>query len=157
MISNAFKSAVTSEQSAKLQTASTITSGIKDVASAVLMALGFSGTFGEAGQTAAKHFAANKVGGVGGNIMLASLDEKKDTLQNKPDFTREEVTQTISSTLGDNPINRSARKQLNTVFDTLMMAKESGIINKEGKIVSSLGDIDPTSELGKNILGGLSK
>jgi hypothetical protein len=47
-------------------------------------------------------------------------------------------------------------KQLSTVFETLQKAKEENIINKKGMIESNLGDIDPNSELGKKIIGGLS-
>lgn len=161
MVSSAFKGAVQNEVSQKTQGINTITGGVKDAATAVLGALGFSGALGSGAVSgAAKHSLANRVGGIGGNIMLASMDEKvadekeyqlmKDNL-----FTKEEIGQTIKGTLGDNPINRSATKQLSTVFETLQRAKEQQVMNKQGQIETSFGEVDPTSELGKKILGGL--
>ena len=93
--------------------------------------------------------------------MLATMQEKKDTAQvnqeRKNLFTAEEVGSTIKAQLGDNPINRAAVKQLGTVFETLQKAKEEQIINKKGNIESSIGDIDPNSELGKKIIQNLDK
>ena len=97
---------------------------------------------------------AGKVGGVGGAIMMATMQEKADSAKAQKMFTEQEVQDTIASNLGDNPINNAAKKQLSTVFEKLTQAKESGIINTKGKIESSMGDIDPNSELGKKILGG---
>lgn len=161
MISNAFKGAYQNEVTQRSQGINTITSGVKDLGTAVLGALGFSGALGTgATSDVFKHALANKIGGIGGNLMLASMDEKvSDAKQldamKQGSFTREEVGSTIKAQLGDNPINRAAIKQLNTVFDTLQMAKEQNIMNKEGKIVTSFGEVDPNSELGKKLLGGM--
>ena len=91
--------------------------------------------------------------------MLSTLLEKENTVKGQKEtenlFTGEEVAGTISSTLGDNPINRSAKKQLATVFETLQRAKSDKIINKKGTIDSELGEIDPNSELGKKVLAQL--
>lgn len=161
MISNAFKGAYQNEVTQRNQGISTITSGVKDLGTAVLGALGFSGALGTgATSDVFKHTLANRIGGVGGNLMLASMDEKvSDAKQldamKQGSFTREEVGSTIKAQLGDNPINRAAIKQLNTVFDTLQMAKEQNIINKEGNIVTNFGEVDPNSDLGKKLLGGV--
>lgn len=157
MISSAFKGAVQSEVQSQTQGINTISSGVKDASTAILGALGFTGALGSGDMAkVAKHTLANRVGGIGGNLMLATMEEKKETTQNNKAFTAEEVGETIKSQLGDNPINRSAMKQLSTVFDTLQKAKEENIVNKKGMIESNLGDIDPNSELGKKIIGGLS-
>ena len=159
MISNAFRSAYQNEVTQRNQGINTITSGVKDLGTAVLGALGFSGALGSgAASDVFKHALANKIGGIGGNLMLASMDEKVSNAKQldamkQGSFTREEVGSTIKAQLGDNPINRAAIKQLNTVFDTLQMAKEQNIINKEGKIVTNFGEVDPNSELGKKLLG----
>lgn len=162
MISSAFKGAYQNEVSQQNQGISTITEGVKDTALLVAGTVGFTGGFGTSklGSTASKgtqHALAGRVGGVGGNIMLASLQEKKDSAianeENKSLFTIDKAT----SALGDNPINNFAKKTLNTVFETLQTAKENGIINKKGNISSSIGDIDPSSELGKRIVSELGK
>lgn len=160
MISNAFRGAYTNQVAQQTQGINNITQGVKDVGVAILGSMGFGGMLGEgAVAKGAQHTLAGRIGGVGGNIMLATLNQKKDTAQvnqqNQQLFTKEDVSKTIQTQLGDNPINRAAIKQLNTVFDTLQMAKEQELINKKGQIESSLGDIDPNSELGKQILQGI--
>lgn len=162
MIQHAFKSAYTSEIEAQNRGINTITSGIKDAATLVAGVLGFSGALGNGALAkGAEHALAGRVGGVGGNIMLATLQQKKDTAKAEENknklFTSEEVGQTITSQLGDNPINRAAKKSLSTVFETLVKAKEQNIINKQGNIESSMGEIDPNSELGKKIISNLDK
>lgn len=154
MIQHAFSSAYSNQVSQQNQGISNITRGVKDAATLAVGVAGFaSGSEGIAA-TAAEHTLAGRVGGVGGNIMLATLKEKeaaaKAREQQKTKFTAEEIT----SQLSDNPINRPALKQLNTVFDTLMKAKEEKMLDKKGQLDTSLGKIDPKSELGKRILGG---
>lgn len=157
MISSAFKGAYQNEVSQQNQGINTITKGVTDTATAVIGALGFAGALGSGTvATASKHALANKVGGVGGNLMLATMQEKQETGTNNKTFTAKEVSDTIATQLGDNPINRSAIKQLGTVFETLQRAKEENIINKKGVIESNLGDIDPNSELGKKILENIN-
>lgn len=160
MISSAFKSAALEETRAKQNVVGTATAGVKDLATGIVGALGFAGVGGDAFSTAAQHALAGRVGGIGGNLMLASMEEKiadakEYDLMRQGSFTREEVGSTIKSQLGDNPINRAAIKQLDTVFNTLQRAKEENII-KDSQIKSSIGDIDPNSELGKKVLGGLA-
>ena len=134
-ISNAFKDAYTNQVAQQNKGISTISNGIKDTATAILGGLGFAGSLGSGMLAkASKHALANKVGGVGGNLMLASMEEKKVSMQENQAFTAEEVTETIRGQLGDNPINRSAMKQLGTVFEKLQQAKEEKIINEKGQI-----------------------
>lgn len=159
-ISNAFKGAYVNQISQQNQGISTITQGVKDVATTAMGIAGFTGALGGGALAqGAMHSFAGRVGGVGGNIMLSTLMEKENTVKGQKEtenlFTGEEVAGTISSTLGDNPINRSAKKQLATVFETLQRAKADKIINKKGTIDSELGEIDPNSELGKKVLAQL--
>lgn len=161
-ISNAFKSAYTNEVAQQNQTINTITQGVKSAAVLAAGIVGFTGGLGE-GTIAkgAQHALAGRVGGIGGNIMLAALNQKAETAKanqsNEQLFTKKEVSDTIQSQLGDNPINRAAVRQLRTVFETLSQAREAEIINKKGNIESSIGDIDPNSELGKKIIKELDK
>ena len=166
MIQNAFKGAYTNEVSTRNQGINTIPTGIKDAVTLAMGITGFAGGFGSSdlGKKIAKgaeHALAGRVGGVGGNIMLATLQQKKESANAREDtkqlFSAEEVGQTIQSQLGDNPINRAAKKSLGTVFETLANAKQEGIINKQGNIQSSIGEIDSTSELGKKIISNLDK
>ena len=166
MIQHSFTGAYQSEVNARNQGINTISAGIKDAATLALGITGFAGGFGSSdlGKTIAKgaeHALAGRVGGVGGNIMLATLQQKNESANAREDtkqlFSAEEVGQTIQSQLGDNPINRAAKKSLGTVFETLVNAKQEGIVNKQGNIQSSMGEIDPTSELGKKIISNLDK
>ena len=150
MIQSAFKSAYTNQVSAQNQGINNITSGVKAVGMAVALGAGIA----TGGLPQAMNYIG-KITGLGGLLMQNKIEEKKESAEGQKMFTEEEVQETISSSLGNNPINRSAIKTLSTVFEKLTEAKESGIINKKGKISSELGDIDPTSELGKKIIGGL--
>lgn len=155
MISSAFKGAYQNEVSQRTQGINTISKGVTDAGIAIVGALGFTGTLGSGTfADVTKHALANRVGGIGGNLMLATMEEKKETTQNNKAFTAEEVGETIKSQLGDNPINRSAMKSLGTVFETLQKAKEEKIIGKDGMIESNMGKIDPNSPLGKKIIEG---
>ena len=156
-ISNAFKSAYTNQVAQQNQGINTITTGVKDLATTIAGVAGFTGALGSGALAqGAKHALAGRVGGVGGNIMLSTMQEKTQTAKANEEigklFTSDEVSQTISSTLGGNPINNSAIKQLGTVFETLQRAKEQNLLNKKGTIDSSIGEIDPNSELGKKVL-----
>lgn len=162
MIQHSFTSAYTNQVQAQNQGINTITGGIKDAATLIAGVAGFAGGLGDGALAkGAEHALAGRVGGVGGNIMLATLQEKKATAQvnqeRKNLFTAEEVGSTIKAQLGDNPINNAAMKSLGTVFETLTKAKQEQIINKKGNIESSMGDIDPNSELGKKIISNLDK
>ena len=162
MIQHSFTGAYTSQIGAQNQGIGTITSGVKDAATLGLGIAGFAGALGSGvGAKAAKYNLAGRVGGIGGAIMLSTLQEKKGSAeareQQKQMFSSEEVGETIKAQLGDNPINRPALKKLNTVFDTLVQAKQAGILTEEGKIQSEIGDIDPNSELGKQILSKMKE
>lgn len=81
-ISNAFKSAYQNEVSQRNKGISTITQGVKTAGTAIVGALGFTGALGSGALAeGAKHALAGKVGGVGGNIMLATLNEKTQASQ----------------------------------------------------------------------------
>lgn len=144
-ISNAFKSAYTNQVTQQNQGINTITAGVKDLATTIAGVAGFTGALGS-GVLAqgAKHALAGRVGGVGGNIMLSVMQEKTQTAKANEErgklFTSDEVSQTISST----PVD--------TVFETLQRAKEQNLLNQKGTIDSSIGEIDPNSELGKRIV-----
>lgn len=162
MISNAFKGAYTNQVAAQNQGINTITSGAKDAAILGLGIAGFAGALGSgAVAKASKYGLAGRVGGIGGAIMLSTMEDKKASAeareQQKQMFSSEEVGETIKTQLGDNPINRPALKKLNTVFETLIQARESGVLNKEGKIESEIGDIDPQSKLGQQILSKMKE
>ena len=160
-ISNAFKGAYVNQVSQQNQGISTITQGVKDLAVTAAGIAGFSGALGSGALAqGAMHAFAGKVGGIGGNIMLSTLKEKKDAARGQKEidnlFTGEEVADTINSTLGDNPINRSAKKQLATVFETLQRAKADKIINKTPE-KSFMLDNENVSYFDKKQLSSLRK
>lgn len=80
MISSAFKSANINQTNQMTQGINTITSGVKDAAVLVAGALSFSGIAGGESllNDALQHTFAGKVGGIGGNIMLMSMQEKRE-------------------------------------------------------------------------------
>lgn len=150
MIQSAFKSAYTNEVSAQNQTIGNITSGVKAVGTAATLGAGLA-----MGGTKAAVKYIGKLTGLGGILTNNKIEEKKESAEGQKMFTEEEVQETISSNLGDNPINRSAKKTLSTVFEKLTEAKESGIIDKKGKIKTSIGKFDAYSPIGVKIVGGL--
>lgn len=84
MISNAFKNAYMSEQSAINQVGANVTNAMKGAGTLIAGIAGFTGTLGDSAvATAAKHNLAGQVGGIGGNIMLATMDEKKAASQSQ--------------------------------------------------------------------------
>lgn len=157
MIQSAFTNAYTRQIGAQNQGIGTITQGVKDAGTLAMGITGFAGGLGEgAAAEAAKHTLAGRVGGIGGNIMLATIEEKRGT--NKASqmfsaqmFSAQDVGKAISSKLGDNPINRTAKKQLSTVFEMLQKTKT------EQMLKTSIGDISPESDLGKRIKEELDK
>lgn len=77
MISSAFKSAYQNEFNQQSQMLNTINTGIKDLGTAMVGMLGFNGTLGSGTMAkAAKLGLANKIGGIGGALMVATMDEK---------------------------------------------------------------------------------
>lgn len=84
MISNAFKSAYMNEQSAINQVGTNVTNAIKGAGTLIAGIAGFTGALGDgAVAAAAKHNLAGQIGGIGGNIMLATIDEKKAVAQSQ--------------------------------------------------------------------------
>lgn len=78
MIQHAFKSAYTNEVQQRNQGINTITKGVE---STIMLAVGIAGMAGALGSAAvssmAKHALMGRIGGVGGNIMLAAMEQKK--------------------------------------------------------------------------------
>lgn len=150
MLSNAFKGAYTNQVTQKTQGVSAMSQGVKDVATVAAGAAGFLGALGTGAiAKGAQHALAGRIGGVGGNIMLASIQAKKDTTSfnksNNFNMTPEQMD--IES--------GNYNKQVQTAFETLQSSQQSDIMNRKGNIQSSLGEIDPNSELGKKVIGGL--
>ena len=128
MIQHAFTGAYTNRVSQQNQAINTITQGVKDAATIAAGVAGFAGGLGEGVlATGAEHALAGRVGGVGGNIMLATLQEKKASAlanqQTKIMFSDKEVSNMID-VLDNNPINRNAVRELNTVFEILSKSKK---------------------------------
>lgn len=128
MIQHAFTGAYTNQVSQRNQAINNITQGVKDAATIGLGVAGFAGGLGEGVlATGAEHALAGRVGGVGGNIMLATLQEKKASAlanqQTKVMFSDKEVSNMID-VLDNNPINRNAVRELNTVFEILSKSKK---------------------------------
>lgn len=130
MIQNAFVGAYTNQVGALSKGISTISSGVKDATAIGLGVAGITGALGEgvAGK-AASHYGAGRIGGIGGNIMLATLQEKKETAR----------------------INQQ-RQQAN--IKTLKgLTKQAQELKTPAEMLhTSFGDIDSSSELGKRML-----
>ena len=118
MIQHAFTGAYTNQVAQQTQFANTVWSGVKDAATLAAGVAGFSGALGEdVVAEGAKHALAGRVGGIGGNIMLATLEEKKQT-QKANAIKAEFLNKTIEGLKG-NPINNKAIAQLQTVAEKL--------------------------------------
>lgn len=125
MIQNAFVGAYTNQVAAQNQGISNISSGIKDAAAVGLGIAGISGVFGEGvvGK-ATSHYGAGRIGGIGGNIMLATLQEKQDTAR----------------------INKQRQMAAMKIQNTQELKTPAEMLH------TSFGDVDPNSDLGKRIL-----
>ena len=148
-ISSAFKSAATQKVAQENQFVGGIGSAVTSTAAA---------TFALGNAKAATNLAG-RISGIGGNAMASVMNEKVETAklnaEKKTLFTSDEIKATITSNLGDNPINRAAKKTLAPVFETLAKAKETKMIDDKGMLDTSFGKVDPNSELGKQIVGKL--
>ena len=141
MLSNAFKSAETSRVAAQTQGINTITSGIKDAGIAVMGAMGFGGALGSgAVAKGAKHALAGRIGGIGGNIMLATMEEKiqSNSRQSIYDIKdTEAVNKAFDTAVASNMGNIKA---FETVWEKLSKAREQREIqNAEQEIMKNLG------------------
>lgn len=157
MISSAFKSAYTNQVEQQNKGINTITSGVKSAAVAGLGIAGFAGALGEGVQNKMKGLR-QRIFGLGGAFVSAMTEEKEGTVNKAKatdaiaDKDSKLGVEDIKAQLSGNPINNAAIKKLSTVFEKLTEFKEQGILNKKGNIESSIGEIDPSSELGKKIL-----
>lgn len=141
MLSNAFKSAETSRVAAQTQGINTITSGIKDAGIAVMGAMGFGGALGSgAVAKGAKHALAGRIGGIGGNIMLATMEEKiqSNSRQSIYDIQdTEAVNKAFDIAVASNIGNIKA---FETVWEKLSKAREQREVqNAEQEIMKNLG------------------
>ena len=141
MLSNAFKSAETSRVAAQTQGINTITSGIKDAAIGITGAMGFSGALGSgAVSKGAKHALAGRIGGIGGNIMLATMEEKiqSNSRQSIYDIQdTEAVNKAFDTAVASNMGNIKA---FETVWEKLSKAREQRAVqNAEQEIMKNLG------------------
>lgn len=84
---DAFKSAVISKESAQNKGVNQITSGIKDAVVAIGGGISFAtGATNVVGQSF-QHGLANRIGGIGGNLMLNMMQEKKITDDDRRGYT----------------------------------------------------------------------
>lgn len=125
MIQNAFVGAYTNQVGALNKGISNISSGIKDATAVGLGIAGISGAFGEGVMgKAASHYGAGRIGGIGGNIMLATLQEKQDTAR----------------------INKQRQMAAMKIQNTQELKTPAEMLH------TSFGDVDPNSDLGRRIL-----
>lgn len=127
MISDAFKSAYVNETGQQMQGIGTLTTSAKNIGTAVLGALGFSGALGEGLMAkGAQHALAGKIGGVGGSIMLATLEEKKsDTELNN--LIRKATDQQLSTAFTDVANTAKTKEEfdrVSTVWDKIYKMRE---------------------------------
>lgn len=130
MIQHAFTSAYTNQVAQQNQVINTAWGGIKDAATLIAGGLGFSGALGE-GVVAqgTKHALAGRIGGIGGNIMLGTMEEKKKT-QKANEMKANFLNKLTEGKLADNPINNAAIAELKTVAEQLLKPKKD---KKEGE------------------------
>lgn len=115
MIQHAFTSAYTNQVSQRNQLVGTGIGAAKDAATLIGGVSGFGGE--SVAAKGASHALAGRIGGVGGNIMLATLQEKTTTMKANQEKT--EFIKSLSNELATNPINNAAIEQLRTVAEYL--------------------------------------
>lgn len=131
MIQNAFVGAYTREVGARNKGISTITSGVKDAATLAMGVAGLSGALGDgAVAEASEHMLAGRVGGIGGNIMLATMKEKQETIKAKEKLQEKNIKQLKGLQ------SKAAKVELRTPAEILH---------------TSWGDFPADSEMGKKI------
>ena len=141
MISSAFKGAYQNHVKQQTQGINTITGGIKDAGTAVLGILGFSGALGNGViAEAGKNALANRIGGVGGNIMLATLEEKKQTaLQAKSIYDIEDTYAVDTAFDTAFASNLQNAKAFTTVWEKLTKKREQKAVESaEQEIMKNL-------------------
>ena len=127
MISNAFKSAYVNQVNAQNQGIDTITTGAKSAATAVLGIAGLSGGLGSGiVAKAAKYGLANKVGGVGGAIMMSTMEDKisSDMAGNLIASASQEDVSNAFKQMASGYSDRESIYQLDTVWNTIVKQRE---------------------------------
>lgn len=140
----AFKEAYTNEVSQQNSGISNITNG---VSSALGTAIG-AGALATQGLGNVATGLAGRFGGFGGQAVVSLFKEKTDTAKMSNERKGLISKEQINNTLGSNPINNTAKKQLSTVFE---MLSNKNLTDKQGNIETSIGKVDPTSPLGQLI------
>lgn len=146
---DAFKSAVISKESAQNKGVNQITSGIKDAVVAIGGGVAFGGGVGGSVGMALKHTLAGKVGGVGGNLMLASIQGKKDT-DKFIDSNKNMIAEFKASYAKMTPTERLKEEQgLVDKVDSIMdvAVEENSPVSKELKLSKSLLKDDEQDDL----------
>ena len=145
MISNAFKSAYMSEQNAINQVGTNVTNAMKGAGTLIAGIAGFTGALGDgAVAIAAKHNLAGQIGGIGGNIMLATMDEKKavaqsQQIQNLAKLSEDELNARFEPIAKGVEANSLEEQVVDTVWNKIQKERaknlEKNILNKlEGRI-----------------------
>ena len=145
MISNAFKSAYMNEQSAINETGNNVANAVKGAGTLIAGIAAFTGALGDGTvATAAKHNLAGKIGGIGGNIMLASIDEKRavaqsQQIQNLAKLSEEELDARFEPIAKGVEPNSLEERVVDTVWNKIQKERaknlENNILNKlEGRM-----------------------
>lgn len=135
MIQNAFVGAYTNQVGALSKGSQNITKGAIDAAALGLGVAGFTGALGDTGfAKGAEHALAGRVGGIGGNIMLATIQEKKESIR----LAQKHKQETIRTLKG---LEKSAFK----------LEKKQELKTPAEILHTSLGDFPADSEMGKKI------
>lgn len=141
MISSAFKSAEVNKVNQQNQTIGTVTSGVKDLATAIGGVAGFmSGATGAIAK-AAKYNFAGKIGGVGGAIMLSTMQEKSDNAQSRYLSASDEQLDTAFTNLSNQSTGFGQDVAIDTVWNTIQKERQK---KREQDMLSKLNE-----ELGK--------
>ena len=140
MISNAFKSAYMNEQSAINETGNNVANAVKGAGTLIAGIAAFTGALGDGTvATAAKHNLAGKIGGIGGNIMLASIDEKRavaqsQQIQNLAKLSEEELDARFEPIAKGAEANSLEEQVVDTVWNKIQKERaknlEKNLVNK---------------------------
>lgn len=145
MIQHAFTGAYQNKVGALNQGINTITGGVKDAATIALGAISMAGGLGSGTVSqAAKFGLANKIGGVGGSIMMATMQEKINS-----DVSSNLIA---SASLGD--LDAALDKTANKYKDSESLAQLDTVWNTISKIRSQNKQKEMLNDVVENLMGG---
>ena len=145
MIQHAFTSAYQNKVGALNQGINTITGGVKDVATVAVGGIGMTGGLGSGTiAKAAKFGLANKIGGVGGSIMMATMEEKVNS----------DASSNLIASASLEDLDAALDKTASKYKDSESIAQLDTVWNTISKIRNQNKQKEMLNDVVENLMGG---